>query len=162
MLFDAGYDVTAVEFVPEALAKLRDTLFADTAFTASEGETRAERIRLRVCDIFDFSDKQGFDFVYDRAAFVALDPVTQKRFAKHISEMMRPGGILLSRTAELCGPGAATWQGPPYSVTLDDVRTGYSSLDLLEHEFELSAPAQERYLTAGINEIKHLTALFRR
>ncbi len=159
MLYEAGYDVTGVEFVSEAIEQLAASLFADVPLRREAHALVAPRIALLERDFLTFSAPAEYMFVYDRAGYVALGPVERRRYAAVIIESLRPGGALLSRTSELLG---APWQGPPFSVDFAEVRDAFAPLELIAHTFEDVAPTQQRFLDAGISSIRHVTCVMRR
>jgi thiopurine S-methyltransferase len=73
------------------------------------------------------SEFQGVDFVYDRAALIALPEDLRKRYAARITEMMRSCAapdvemILIGREDGSHG------EGPPFEVTEQEVRNLYGS-----------------------------------
>ncbi len=159
MLYDAGYSVTGVEYVPEAMEALIDGSFPELSFVA-KGSTRfAPRLELVMGDFFTFSAPERFSFIYDRAGYVALSVNDRRRYAEVISTSLRRGGIFLSRTAELNG---GPLEGPPFSVTFAEVQSAYPHLQLLSHSFEEGTPTQERYIEAGITTIRHLTCVMKK
>ncbi|MHB0777410.1 thiopurine S-methyltransferase [Halomonas sp. WWR20] len=56
---------------------------------------------------------------YDRAALIALPPATRQRYAFHLAQLLPPGagGLLISLTHD-----GESGQGPPYSVSAEEVR----------------------------------------
>lgn len=156
MLYDAGYSVTGVEYVPQAMEALTNSSFPELTFIAKDSTRSAPRLELVMGDFFTFTAPERFSFVYDRAGYVALSANDRRRYAEVITTSLRPGGILLSRTAELIG---APLEGPPFSVTFAEVQGAHPQLRLLSHAFEEVKPTQERYIEAGITTIRHLTCV---
>ncbi len=163
LLFHEKFLVTAIEYVPEAVERLKAVGFPNIKFERRELDKVVEfatpRIRILQQDIFTFSEKERFNFVYDRGAYVALSSEDRPRYAQIIAESIAPGGLLLTRTAELLG---GEWKGPPYSITQDEMNSAFSSFELLEQSQETSLPTAERFSTAGVTEIRHLTCIFRK
>jgi len=163
LLFHENFSVTAVEYVPEAVERLKAVGFPNVKFEKRELQGVVEystpRIRILQQDIFSFREKDRFDFIYDRGAYVALSSQERPAYARIIVDSLAPKGILLTRTAELIG---GSWQGPPYSITMEELEEAMAPLELLEHSFETVAATQDRLLDAGVTEIRHLTCIFRK
>lgn len=157
MLYDAGYSVTGVEYVPEATQALIDNSFPELSLTTKNSTHFAPRLELITNDFFAFTAPEQFSFIYDRAGYVALSPDDRRRYAEVVTTSLRPGGIFLTRTAEFLG---APWvDGPPFSITFAEVQSAYPQLQLLSHAFQEVIPTQPRYLEAGITTIRHLTCV---
>lgn len=156
MLYDAGYSVTGVEYVPQAMEVLINDSFPELTFVTKGSTHSAPRLELVMDDFFTFKKPEQFSFVYDRAGYVALSTNDRRRYAEILTTSLRPGGIFLSRTAELIG---APWEGPPFSVTFEEVQGAHPHLRLLSHAFEEVKPTQQRYIDAGITTIRHLTCV---
>lgn len=102
--YDAGYDVTAIDFAPAAVARARDNL----------GPLLAERV---VCgDYFahDFG-ATPFDVVYERTFLCALPPDMRAAYVTRMAQLLRSGGVLvgLFYLGEEKG-------GPPYQLHASD------------------------------------------
>jgi SAM-dependent methyltransferase len=78
----AGFDVLAIDYAEQAVARARDVL----------GPARAARL-LRQADFFDF-DASAFDWIYERAFLPALPPALWKAWAQRCSVLLAPGGVL--------------------------------------------------------------------
>jgi thiopurine S-methyltransferase len=160
--YEQGFAVSAVEYVPAAVEQLRKT-FPELTFETQELSTgrmfSAPRLRIYQQDFFAFAEPQRYDLVFDRGAFVAIQPKERPRYAEILVQSMKPGALLLIRTAEFLD---GIWRGPPYSVTEDQLSISFAELDLVEKEKHEVAPTQERYLEAGVRLIRHWIALFRK
>ncbi len=93
----------------------------------------AENIDIFVGDIFDLSRETlgCVDAIYDRAALVALPDEMRKQYRSHLLEITRIAPQLLL-TFEY---DQTVMQGPPFSISCDDVKQYYSdnySLSLLK------------------------------
>lgn len=160
LLYDAGFSVTGIEYVADAMESLRIGSFPEIAFGVKNTTAlHAPRLELLVADFLAFSAPAQFSFAYDRAGYVALSEPDRAKYAEVIVDSLHPGGMLLSRTAELIG---APWEGPPFSVTLPEVTAAFAGLELLEHRFDDSAPTQARYTDAGITCIRNLTCVMQK
>ncbi|MFN8392904.1 MAG: hypothetical protein U0136_21605 [Bdellovibrionota bacterium] len=160
LLYDAGYSVTGIEYVPEAMEALVFGSFSDVELSKAGNIRRANRIELIEGDFFNFSAVNKFSLVYDRAGFVAIPERQRSAYGRIITDALTPGGVVLSRTAEFLG---TEWKGaPPFSVTLEDVRAAFPHLEVLSYEYEDAVPTQPRYVEAGVAKIRHLTILLSR
>ncbi|MEM9435922.1 MAG: thiopurine S-methyltransferase [Pseudomonadota bacterium] len=104
----------------------------------------AGQITLYQGDIFELSAETlgPVDAVFDRAALVALPPAMRTDYAKHLIEMTGTAPQFLI-TYEYSNPDM---QGPPHSVTEDEVHAHYDglySVDVLERA-EITGPLQNR------------------
>lgn len=90
-------------------------------------------ITLSSGDFFKFNTSIQFDFVYDRAALVALPEMMRKNYAKKIIELTRLGGKCLLITYEY---DQQKIEGPPFSVDSTEVNnlfSGQFNIQLLEN-----------------------------
>ncbi len=80
-LSEAGWDVCAIDFSPEAVEQARRGLgrWAD---------------RVRQADFFDFVSEQPVELVYERAFLCALPPARRAAIAARWAELLGPGMLL--------------------------------------------------------------------
>jgi SAM-dependent methyltransferase len=79
---DTGFEVTAIDFSPVALAETKEAL------GNFDGKiTRA--------DFFKSDFGRHFDLVYERTFLCAMHPRRWQRYAKRVAELLRPGGKLI-------------------------------------------------------------------
>jgi SAM-dependent methyltransferase len=95
---DAGFEVTAIDFSPVALAETKKAL----------GNFDAEII---CADFFKSHFGRRFDLVYERTFLCAINPLKWRRYAKRIAELLRPGGKLIGIFFYGTEP-----QPPPYPI----------------------------------------------
>ena len=82
----AGFEVTAVDFSPVALAETKKAL-------GNFGPDRAGRI---ICaDFFKSDFGKRFDLVYERTFLCAIQPQKWTGYAKRVAELLRQGGKLI-------------------------------------------------------------------
>lgn len=83
---------------------------------------RSDGLRLLCGDFFDLEreDLEGIQAVYDRAALIALPPSMRADYAHHMARLLPAGAHILLITMEY---PAGTLEGPPFSVTEEEVRT---------------------------------------
>ena len=83
---DAGFEVTAIDFSPIALAETKKAL-GNFAPSRTGGIMRA--------DFFKSDFGRRFDLVYERTFLCAMNPRRWSRYAKRVAELLRPGGKLI-------------------------------------------------------------------
>lgn len=83
---DAGFEVTAIDFSPVALAETKKAL-------GNFGPGRTGRI-IRA-DFFKSDFGKRFDLVYERTFLCAMHPRKWTGYAKRVAELLRPGGKLI-------------------------------------------------------------------
>lgn len=162
-LYDAGFAVTGVEFIDEALRALVSSAFPELMSTADTAPISlpimTERLELLNRDIFSLPAVPSFDLVYDRAALIALPREVRAPYAALISTIINPGGHLLLEATTMTGRGE---KGPPFSVTRDEVATLYQDFSVIAEEstepVAPSAPLAER----GVVDVVHHRLLLKR
>lgn len=135
-LYGKGLTVVGVELSKKAV----ESFFVENHLkhTIENNESRKTTIyhhdnnlRIYVNDIFELdSDALGgkFDFVWDRAAMVAMLYNQQKEYCSHIRELLTPNGQAL---LELVEYDESMYSGPPYNITANDLKL------LLNRKFEI-------------------------
>ncbi len=124
-LRDQGLTVRGIELYEEAVA----AFFPENAFSAPTITRRydfvtyeSEGVVIDCGDFFKFAAPAAFDFVYDRAALVALPESMRETYAEKVQASLRPGGKCLLITYEY---DPREFQGPPFSVDETQVRLLY-------------------------------------
>lgn len=85
-------------------------------------------------DFFKLGQKSAYDFVYDRAALVALPAPMRKNYAQVIRESIKAGGRYLLIAYEY---DPSKMEGPPFSVSESEIRKLYQehfAIRLIESE----------------------------
>lgn len=121
----AGYDVTAVDFVPEALNVLETN-------AKQEGVT----VHLLKKDIFDLGElyPQSFDIALEYTCFCAINPARRKEYATMLSTIIRKGGLLVGLFFPFEDTPHIT---PPFSVRFDEITTMFEEVGFrLKHDEE--------------------------
>lgn len=101
----------------------------------------ADGISILCGDFFDLGreDLVNVGTVYDRASMIALPPQMRERYVRHLADILPRGAQLLLITMDY---PQTEMQGPPFSVSADEVETLYreyaevrllAQLDVLEH-----------------------------
>jgi SAM-dependent methyltransferase len=109
----AGFDVTALDFAPEALRLTRERLQAVNA-TATLVEA----------DALSWPPEHPFDAVYEQTCLCALYPDLWRGYADQLHRWVAPGGRLFALFVQLLRPGAAegSVEGPPYHCDINAMR----------------------------------------
>lgn len=91
-------------------------------------------IQLSCGDFFSINDTPRYDFIYDRAALVALPASMRPAYAQKIGHITKDGGRCLLLTYEY---NQEELEGPPFSVSEEEVHSLYAknfSIQLIEDE----------------------------
>ena len=91
-----------------------------------------ENILLSAGDFFKLSENSTYDFIYDRAALVALPESMRRDYANVIKRSLRKGGKCLLVVYEY---DQSRMSGPPFSIDLNEIRSLYEdqfSIKLVE------------------------------
>lgn len=164
-LRDAGHSVVGIEISAAAI----ESFFAENGITAQrrvQGDFEiyeASNLQLFCGDFFKFTSALAGEAaaVYDRAALIAWAPEQRARYAAHIAGLLSAGTPMLLNTLEY---EQAQMEGPPFSVTSDEVRELYAPRfkiqeiarqDILARELRL----RKRGLTALAEVCYHLVRL---
>lgn len=126
-LASQGYQVVGAELSKLAVDQLFKELGTTPAITRhlSVDHYHAANIDVLTGDIFDITpDMLGeVDAIYDRAALVALPPEMRVRYTKHLIALTNAAPQLL-----ICFEyDQSLVDGPPFSVSADEVRRHYGS-----------------------------------
>lgn len=128
-----GFDVYGVELYEKAVAEF----FSENNLPAPKVEETSDfknfsipRITLSVGDFFKLPTDSQFDFIYDRAALVALPIEMRTRYAQHLTSLLKPEGHMLLVAYDYDQP---EMEGPPFSVSEDEIRKLFPAfaIDLL-------------------------------
>lgn len=109
----AGFDVTALDYAPEAIRRTRARLAAADA-----------RATLVEADALEWRPRRPFDAVYEQTCLCALYPDHWGAYADQLRRWIAPGGRLFALFVQLLRPGAAEGQidGPPYHCDINAMR----------------------------------------
>jgi SAM-dependent methyltransferase len=108
-LAEHGFEVTAIDFAPTAIAAAR-TL-------AAEAEVS---IRWLQADIFalDASFDGWADVVFEHTFFCTLEPASRPRYRELVSRLVKPGGDLVGVFFTFADDGS---EGPPFTIDAGDL-----------------------------------------
>ncbi len=154
-LRDMGHDVVAVEIVETAgaayfhEAAIPFSRRVDGGYPVLEGGG----VQVHVADFFEVQPQVvgPIDWVFDRAALVALPPAMRARYVPHLMSFLAPGAesLLLTFAYE-----QAQMSGPPFSVPDEEVQQRFAAfgrVDRLVHEDILEA--SPRFKKAGLTAL---------
>jgi SAM-dependent methyltransferase len=102
----AGYDVSAIDFSPAAVAQAKRVL----------GEL-AERVVLGDFFTYNFGERR-FHLVYERTFLCSMTPSRWPEYVNRVAELLSPGGRLIG--VFLYGQRSSS--GPPFSLTDTDTQ----------------------------------------
>lgn len=102
-LSDAGWDVTAIDFSPAAVAAARAVLgsWADRVVEA---------------DFFEFTPSRPVELIYERAFLCALPARMREAVAARWAQLLAPGGLLAGYFFF-----DATQKGPPFGIQPEEL-----------------------------------------
>lgn len=132
-----GFDVTAVDFAPGAVA--------ETTQAAREANVPVEAVQH---DIFamppDFAHR--FDYVLEHTCFCAIDPTRREEYVRVVWQMLQPGGLFIALFFTHGRPG-----GPPFTTSEGEIRRlfePYFSIEQVETPRRSVKPRQGLELLA--------------
>ncbi len=102
-----GFQVTAVDFSPYAVAEMRRLAVPDAP------------IEILHQDFFALGAEWNgvFDYVLQYTCFCAIDPARRTEYADVVARALKPGGILI----DLAFPLNHRTGGPPFSVSVQEI-----------------------------------------
>ena len=117
-----GFDVTAVDFAPQAVRAMYSL------------NDQAMPFHIMQQDIFDLSsDLDGtFDYVLEYTCFCAISPQRRTDYADLVRRLLKPGGFYIA----LAFPIIERAGGPPYAVSPREMISILSTRGLLLHQRE--------------------------
>jgi thiopurine S-methyltransferase len=150
-----GFEVIGIE-----LSELAIEAFFDEQQLAYErfdsdrfGVFEAEHITLLQGDFFDLrnDDLGACQFVYDRAALIAMSPSDRPRYCEHMLSIIPTVGSMLLITMDY---DQSQMEGPPFSVGSDEIYGYYQdafSINLLQSDDILDE--RPRWREAGLSAL---------
>lgn len=151
---------TGVEFVEQAV----HDFFAENGlqYEQAGAEYTAGPLRLICGDMLAVTPEQigPIDFIYDRAALVALPPDLRQRYAAKLIELSGPETTMLLISFEYASPEEL---GPPFSVGEAEIRQLYGAEFFIERATAQDGPAlNERFRAAGVNAVRECVYTLKR
>lgn len=107
-LAHSGFEVTAVDFAPSAVADLR---------TGAEKE--GVTVEIIQEDFFRLGDayRERFDIAYEYTSYCAIRPSRRPEYVDLLYRLLKPGGLVVG----LFFPADGRRGGPPFAVTVDEI-----------------------------------------
>lgn len=112
-LAQAGFEVTALDYSAEAIARTRSQLDASGSKAA-----------LVKADALAWLPVRPFDAVYEQTCLCALYPDQWQAYGNQMHRWIKPGGRLYALFVQFLRPGAANGaiEGPPYHCDINAMR----------------------------------------
>jgi len=136
-LREQGHPVFGVELSEKAVSAFfeENEISAEIRREADYREYIASGLRLRAGDFFALKapDLDGIRAVYDRASLIALPPSMRRDYARHMADLLPSGAHILLVTMEYPD---GTLEGPPFSVTEEEVHALFDDAFHLERKAE--------------------------
>ena len=163
-LSDQGHAVLGVELSAIAV----QAFFSENGYSPQHDTSgkfdlcEAGGIRILCGDFFDLGkdDLKNVAAVYDRASLIALPPEMRERYVRHLVNILPPGTQILLVTVDY---PQAEMQGPPFSVSSDEVEVLYREHAEVRVLAELDVLAQNpRFRERGLSRLReniHLLTL---
>lgn len=109
-----GYRVTAIDFAPEAIARVR-----------AQAEERSLDVTAAQADVFEMSKRWPgmFDGIIEHTCLCAIDPARREEYARAVAGALKPNGLLLGLFYAHNRP-----DGPPFAIHESEVRKLFSPL----------------------------------
>lgn len=156
-LMSRGHDVVGVDlsaiaakaFASEQRIPMREV--QEPPFTIF----KAEHISFYAGDFFNFkADRIGrFDFIYDRAALIALPPDVRPAYARQLKSLLAAGGSMLLVSLEYDQKKMA---GPPFSVLESEIRSLFSELTIDRIHVDDCLDEEARFKERGLDWMKEV------
>ncbi len=158
-LSDNHYNVTGIEFIQKACTDYFQTFDITPKITHKKGVDIYEHENIRVLNADFFKPntdlKKFADYVYDRAALIALPEQMRGKYVQIIKRYLKETSQILLITLEY---DQEEMKGPPFSVPIEEVKSLYGidfKVDLIERRDILDSMVRfrERGLTSLVKNI---------
>ncbi|APF04529.1 TPA: thiopurine S-methyltransferase [Legionella pneumophila] len=151
-----GYHVTGIELVEKAIFQFVQE-HQITVQKETIGQAKlylADNMNLWVSDIFALNSTliEPVDAIYDRAALVALPKQLRSTYVDICLKWLKPEGSILLKTLQY---NQEEVQGPPYSVSPEEVASSYQQcaiIELLKSQKRIQEP-NDHLFKQGISEV---------
>jgi len=113
VLAAAGFEVTALDYVPAAIERTRKQL-----------DTAGLKATLVEADALAWQPERAFDAVYEQTCLCALYPDQWRDYADQLHRWLAPGGTLYALFVQLLRANASEGaiEGPPYHCDINAMR----------------------------------------
>jgi thiopurine S-methyltransferase len=122
---------------------------ADGDFDRYEG--RESPISIYCGDYFRFGS-EPFDGLYDRGAYVAIDPSMRRQYTEHTRRLLKPESTRLIVTLEY---DQAVVAGPPFAAWPDEVEADWGPLERVQDQDDIDN-CPPKFLAAGLTRIREV------
>jgi thiopurine S-methyltransferase len=153
-LHELGLQVQGIELHdPAVKAFFTENELSSCEITQDQGFTHYthKNIVMSCGNFFKLSQNETYDFVYDRAALVALPAAMRKNYAQVIKQSLKRGGKYLLIVYEYA---PSQMEGPPFSVDEKEIHALYEdqfSIQLMESK----KPDHEGSRLASVESLQH-------
>lgn len=144
-----GYDLLALVSDKRTVLGLEladQAVKAATEYISSSNNEYKDNAIVQSGNFFDLpiDNDSKFDFIYDYTFLCALDPSIRPEWAKKMSELVKPGGVLMTLIFPICEKES----GPPFKVSLKLykdllISNGFKELQLDMLPTELCHPGRD-------------------
>jgi SAM-dependent methyltransferase len=112
-LVAAGFDVTALDYSAEAIARTRKLL-----------DAQGLKATVIEADALAWRPDRPFDAIYEQTCLCALYPDQWRAYADQLHRWLKPGGTLFALFVQFARPGSAEGkiEGPPYHCDINAMR----------------------------------------
>lgn len=114
----AGFDVTALDYSPEAITLARENLYRAGLIAA-----------LVEADALDWLPARPFEAIYEQTCLCALYPDHWRAYGDQLHRWLKPGGKLYALFVQYLRPGSSegSISGPPYHCDINAMRALFPS-----------------------------------
>ena len=110
-LAQLGFEVTAVDFAPSAVAHVKEQL-----------ERQGLKATVVHSDIFEIEPSHRFDAIYEQTCLCALSPTNWERYEARLADWLQPQGKLFALFMQ-----SGKTNEPPYSCEIDSMKRLFST-----------------------------------
>ncbi len=123
MFAQKGFDVTAVDFAPSAIAAVQEL--------ANEADIPVNTVEV---DIFSLKTvyANSFDYIIEQTCFCAINPKRRQEYESLIQKLLKPGGKLIGLWFPL--DKILAEGGPPWGTTIKEVKSLFKNGWKVERE----------------------------
>lgn len=151
-LADLGLNVVGVELYETAVKEFFTDNGLQLPVQAKEENFHVfqqDKIRIQVGDFFKFNPGYQFDYIYDRAALVALPQEMRKPYSEVLKKCLKTKGKYLLITYEY---DQQKMDGPPFSVDFNEVQKLFADAFTIKH-LETSSLVKDSSRLASIEAL---------
>eukprot|EP00928_Gymnodinium_smaydae_P052801 TRINITY_DN36962_c0_g1_i1.p1 TRINITY_DN36962_c0_g1~~TRINITY_DN36962_c0_g1_i1.p1 ORF type:complete len:238 (-),score=41.77 TRINITY_DN36962_c0_g1_i1:211-837(-) len=152
-----AYD--AVALAKHGFEKVVAVDLSETACVAAKqelkdcGEAAASKVDIECGDFFALGGK--YDFIWDCTFLCALDPSVRQRWASKQTELLAPGGTLLTCVFPICDKVG----GPPFALSTGLLRELLEPNGITAQRVLEQLPDSEQHAPGGVDKGSMKTAL---